>query len=142
MPTVYTSICHLKWQCHKKSGSIMALKSQTRFFISATYGLRFLTAFVQLLQFLHILLVIVKLIFIHWKPWESRHSFGCSCHHRQSAGDESICTVCHSLLSRIFWHTVLSVLYMQCFGFVRYLLYYYADPSSYFSPCGSGGGGG
>ena len=75
----------------------MALKSQTRFFISARYGLRFLTAFVQLLQFLHILLVIVKLIFIHWKPWESRHSFGCSCHHRQSAGDESICTVCHSL---------------------------------------------
>ena len=120
----------------------MALKSQTRFFISARYGLRFLTAFVQLLQFLHILLVIVKLIFIHWKPWESRHSFGCSCHHRQSAGDESIlyATVCCQEFFDILYSVYL--LYMQCFGFVRYLLYYYADPSSYFSPCGSGGGGG
>ena len=120
----------------------MALKSQTRFFISATYGLRFLTAFVQLLQFLHILLVIVKLIFIHWKPWESRHSFGCSCHHRQSAGDESIlyATVCCQEFFDILYSVYL--LYMQCFGFVRYLLYYYADPSSYFSLCGSGGGGG
>ena len=120
----------------------MALKSQTRFFISARYGLRFLTAFVQLLQFLHILLVIVKLIFIHWKPWESRHSFGCSCHHRQSAGDESIlyATVCCQEFFDILYSVYL--LYMQCFGFVRYLLYYYADPSSYFCSMWIRGGGG
>ena len=122
----------------------MALKSQTRFFISATYGLRFLTAFVQLLQFLHILLVIVKLIFIHWKPWESRHSFGCSCHHRQSAGDESIlyATVC----CQEFFDILYSVYSVCCTCNVSDSYGTYCIIMRIQVPifvlCGSGGGGG